>query len=115
MQYLKDGCKLLMQQKRETNKRCLVNRVVEKTGVAEKVVSTVVDSFLDTIVEMLHDDVRVRIRNFGQWYAVDYPERLVYSPKEGRPVLVAPHRRAVFKPGARLHMVLNCSPEKVEK
>ncbi|HJA98646.1 MAG TPA: HU family DNA-binding protein [Candidatus Alistipes avicola] len=113
MQYLKDGCKLLMQQKRETNKRCLVNRVVEKTGVAEKVVSTVVDSFLDTIIEMLHDDVRVRIRNFGQWYVVDYPERLVYSPKEGRPVLIAPHRRAVFKPGAQLHMVLSSTPEDV--
>lgn len=104
-----------MVQQRETNKSGLVNRVAEKTGVDAKVVSTVVDSFLDTIVEMLQNDVRVRLRNFGQWYVVDYPERLVYSPKEGRSVLTSPHRRAVFKPGARLHTALSSASSESEE
>lgn len=102
MTYSQKNCRLLMQQKLEMNKRCLVMRVAGIVHKDEKEVERIIDALFDTIVQQLHNDVRVKVREFGQWYVEELTDRVIYNPTLGKFVTVPPRKKVVFKAGSRL-------------
>lgn len=104
MTYSQRNCRLLIQQKREMNKHCLVMRVASIVHKDEKEVGEIIDALFDTIILQLHNNVRIKIRKFGQWYVEELTDRVIYNPTLGRFVTVPARKKVIFKPGSRLRL-----------
>ena len=112
MTYSSKNCQLLMQQKLEMDKRRLVIRVARIVQKDEKEVEEIIDALLDTIVLQLQNNVRIRLRKFGQWFVEELTDRMVYNPTLGRFVNVPARKKVIFKPGSRLRLSIKPDIEK---
>ena len=101
-----------MQQKLEMDKRRLVIRVARIVQKDEKEVEEIIDALLDTIVLQLQNNVRIRLRKFGQWFVEELTDRMVYNPTLGRFVNVPARKKVIFKPGSRLRLSIKPDIEK---
>lgn len=82
------------------NKTELVAKVAESTGLARADVRAVVDSCLDTIIDVLESDGKVSLAGFGTFSVSEKMPRQGYNPHTGE-LIEIPARRAVrFKTGA---------------
>lgn len=89
-------------QKEKVNKQSLVRLVSQKSELTTDVVERVVNTFLDTVVEKIDEGAKVSIREFGQWYAEEFPERTIYSPAQDMKIVLPTRSKVIFKPGIRL-------------
>lgn len=76
------------------NHRQLFKRIVADTGVPEKVVKRVVESFQDEIIRALVAGESVRMTNFLSLNPVEKGERVARNPQNGESVFV-PAQRSV--------------------
>lgn len=60
-------------------KEDLLEKVIERTGVAPDVAATVVDAFLDEIYQCLKQGQPVNVRNFGTFYVRPARESWVFK------------------------------------
>lgn len=65
----------------------------DKTGVTQRDAAIYVDAFRDTLVEALHKDGSVRLKNFMSVELVDVPEREGRNPRTGETLTISEHKR----------------------
>lgn len=92
------------------NKAALIDKLVEQIGLNKKVVETVVDSMLDTIVKSLQNGDEVNLTGFGKFSARTRSARMGVDPQNPTqkiqvPAVVVPK----FKSGKALKDALKHS------
>jgi integration host factor subunit beta len=80
-------------------KKELVERIAQRTGLQRNDVKTVVQSFLDAVVEELGQGNRLEFRDFGVFEVRQRAARNAQNPKTLVPVHVPAKRTVRFKPG----------------
>lgn len=80
-------------------KKELVERIAQQTGLQRNDVKTVVQSFLDAVVEELGRGNRLEFRDFGVFEVRQRAARSAQNPKTLVPVHVPAKRTVRFKPG----------------
>ena len=80
-------------------KKELVERIAQQTGLQRNDVKTVVQGFLDAVVEELGQGNRLEFRDFGVFEVRQRAARSAQNPKTLVPVHVPAKRTVRFKPG----------------
>jgi integration host factor subunit beta len=80
-------------------KKELVERIAQQTALQRNDVKTVVQSFLDAVVEELDRGNRLEFRDFGVFEVRVRAARSAQNPKTLVPVHVPAKRTVRFKPG----------------
>ena len=89
------------------NKRDLVARVSEETGLTQVQVADVVAKTFDAIVERLSSGEGVELRNFGVFTVRQRRPRLGRNPSDPTQEIAIPARAVVkFKPGKEMSAVV---------
>ena len=80
-------------------KRDLVKSIAGKTGMKQGDVQTVVQAFLDGIIDNMADSNRIELRDFGVFEARKRKSRIARNPRTGDSVVVPDRTVPHFKPG----------------
>ena len=80
-------------------KKELVERIAQRSGLQRNDVKTVVQGFLDAVVEELGQGNRLEFRDFGVFEVRHRAARNAQNPKTLVPVQVPAKRTVRFKPG----------------
>ena len=85
-----------------TTKKDIVRRIAAKYNLPQLQTRDVVQGLLDTIVEVLLDEERLELRDFGVFEIKERAQRKARNPKTGETVIVPRRRVVAFKPGKAL-------------
>ena len=85
-----------------STKKEIVVAVAEKLNITQLTAKEVVQNVLDTIVEMLVEERRIELRNFGVFEVKKRAARKARNPKTGVSVKVKERHVATFKAGKTL-------------
>ena len=80
-------------------KKELADRIADQTGNKRVVVKSVIQSFLDEIIDELAMGNRLEFRDFGVFETLHHAARLAQNPKTLERVHVPARRTVRFKPG----------------
>lgn len=86
-----------------TTKRDIVKQIAMKHAIPQSDVKNVVQSFLDKVVDVLIEEGRLELRDFGIFQVKKRAERKARNPKTGESVTVPPRKVVTFKAGKLLH------------
>lgn len=84
------------------NRSDLINTLKESIEMSRKDAEVVVNTFFDSISEMLAQGERVEIRGFGSFTVKTYKPYLGRNPKSGTPIRVPAKKLPFFKVGKEL-------------
>ena len=90
-----------------TTKNEIVERIADETKSSKKLVSTVVQSFLNEIINELGNGNRMEFRDFGVFDIKERPSRIAQNPKTLEKVQVPAKRKVKFKAGKVMRKVIN--------
>jgi nucleoid DNA-binding protein len=76
----------------------LVEMVANKTGFTKTETAVIIESFLNTIKDVMMEGHTIEIRRFGSFKLKERKPRTARNPKTGRPVDVDKRVVPVFKP-----------------
>jgi DNA-binding protein HU-beta len=85
----------------------MIEFLYEQTDVSKKDVSTVVNTFLSTILEKVKQGEKITLRGFGTFYLLEKKERQVYSPIAQKNVDVSARLNVMFKSGTEAKIIKN--------
>ena len=85
----------------------LIEAVSHSCDVSKKDAETVVNTFLDCIIDALNRNEGVELRGFGSFRIRDRGPRIGRNPRTGESVQVDAKRVPYFKVGKQLKEVLN--------
>ena len=88
-------------------KKELVDKIADKRGVAQSIVKTIVQQFLDEINSELAKNNRLEFRDFGVFEVKERAARMAQNPKTMEPVEVPAKRTVKFKMGRLMKQKLN--------
>ncbi len=91
-------------------KKELIDRIAEKQGCKRVLVKTVIQSFLDEIIEELGQGNRLEFRDFGVFESKIRAARLAQNPKTMDKVPVPAKRSVKFKVGRVMKAKLLANP-----
>jgi len=80
-------------------KRDFVMRISYKHGIKQMVVRDCIDSFLDAVVDVLSQERRIELRNFGVFEVVHRKAKKGRNPKTGEVVPIPPRKAVRFTAG----------------
>jgi nucleoid DNA-binding protein len=83
-------------------KKDIVRRIADKHQLTQVDTHNVVQSTLDAIADVLADEGRLELRDFGIFQVKQRASRKARNPKTGDPVIVPPRKVVTFKPGKAL-------------
>ena len=63
------------------NKKDIIKKVAENTGMTQKDVTVIVDTFVDTVMDSIKDG-KVSISGFGTFEVVERAARMGRNPKQ---------------------------------
>lgn len=95
-------------------KKELIDRIAEREGYKRGLVKSVVQSFLDSIVQELSDGNRLEFRDFGVFESRMRASRDAQNPKTLDKVHVPSKRTVKFKVGRVMKMRLRASSPAVD-
>jgi DNA-binding protein HU-beta len=82
------------------NKQVLITKVTDATRLARKDVETVINTFLETIIERLSLGEKVNLSGFGAFEVRDRKGRKGVNPRNpDEPIQIPTVRVAKFRPG----------------
>ncbi|WP_185872733.1 HU family DNA-binding protein [Blattabacterium cuenoti] len=84
------------------NKTELVHSISEKTGIAKNEVKTVIESFIQTIIQSLKQGNKVTLIGFGTFSVIDRNPRTGVNPRTGQKIHIPGKKVAKFKIGSEL-------------
>lgn len=84
------------------NKRDLIRKTAEETGLSQKDCEAVINTLFDTIRKTVESGEKVQIIGFGTFELRARAARTARNPRTGEAVEVPARRVPVFKPGAEL-------------
>ncbi|MFP4458142.1 MAG: HU family DNA-binding protein [Candidatus Zixiibacteriota bacterium] len=76
----------------------LVEIVAERTGFTKTETAVIIESFLNSVKDVMSDGNTIEIRRFGSFKLKERKPRVARNPKTGKPVDVAKRVVPVFKP-----------------
>ena len=88
-------------------KKDLVNQISDQTGVNRTVVGTVVQAFLDDVIDELGRGNRLEFREFGVFEVRERKARKALNPKTLELVNVPPKRVVKFKIGRLMKEIIS--------
>lgn len=89
------------------NKAELIQELVKKSHITQRVAKIVVDAIFEDMKQALVDGKRIEIRGFGSFSIREYDGYDGRNPKTGEKVKVAPKRLPFFKVGKELRERIN--------
>lgn len=89
------------------NKSELIKEVSVKNKLTFEQAEAAVNTFFDTMTQVLHDGGRIELRGFGSFLIREYDGYLGRNPRTGEAVTVAPKRLPFFKPGKEMKNAVN--------
>jgi len=84
------------------NKSDLIEKIVERGGLAQKQAEDVVNLVFDEMTAALATGARIEIRGFGSFACKLYGARTGRNPRTGESIAVPAKRLPVFKVGKEL-------------
>ena len=88
-------------------KKDLVNRIADKTGVTKVVTKSIIQTFLDEIIDELAGGNRLEFRDFGVFEVKPRRARRAQNPRTLEKVEVPPKRVVKFKVGRVMRDVVS--------
>lgn len=79
------------------NKKDIIKKVAENTGMTQKDVTVIVDTFVDTVMGSIKDG-KVSISGFGTFEVVERAARMGRNPKTGMEIEIPASKSPKFKP-----------------
>lgn len=79
------------------NKKDIIKKVAENTGMTQKDVTAIVDTFVDTVMDSIKDG-KVSISGFGTFEVVERAARMGRNPKTGMVIEIPGSKSPKFKP-----------------
>lgn len=90
-----------------TGKRDLVKILSEKTGLAQKQTTQLIDAFIETVGEKLAEGDRVQLMGFGTFMTRKREGREGRKPGTGEKITILASIAPAFKPGKGLKEKVN--------
>ncbi len=84
------------------NKSELVTKMAAKAGLSKEATSKVLDAFISTIIQALHDKQEVQLVGFGSFYIGSRSAIVARNPKTGEQIHVPATNFPKFKAGKLL-------------
>lgn len=84
----------------------LIEQLVEKHGYTKKAATSIVDDFVDVVLDNLSEGNTVSIRNFGCFDILERKARSCPNPQTGEKVEIPAHWVPRFYPGSRMRLVV---------
>lgn len=84
------------------NKKQLIQKVSEKTGMSQKDAAKLLDALIETASDELAEGGSVLLTGFGCLEAKTRKARKGSHPRTGEPIDIPASRTAVFRPGSLL-------------
>jgi len=82
------------------NKTELVSAVSKESGIKKDDAGTIIDVFLNTIMDEVSKGEKVQITGFGSFERKERGERTVKNPRTGENITVPPSNSPAFKAGS---------------
>lgn len=79
------------------NKKDIIKKIAENTGVTQKDTTIIVDELLNVIVENVQAD-KVSIAGFGTFEVVERAARMGRNPQTGKEIEIPASKTPKFKP-----------------
>ena len=86
-----------------TTKKDIVRQIAVKHNIPQSDAKNVVQGFLDTVIDVLTEEGRLELRDFGVFQVKKRAERKARNPKTGESVIVPERNVVTFKAGKLLH------------
>ena len=83
-------------------KEGLCKKISKETGLPTRDVKKYVDALIDTVIETLRNDEKVRIIGFGNFETKNRPARKALNPRTGEEISVEAKKIPAFKAGKAL-------------
>ncbi len=84
----------------------LIEQLAEKYGYTKKAATSIVDDFVDVILDNLSNGNTVSIYNFGCFDILERKERSCPNPQTGDKVVIPAHWIPRFYPGKKMRLVV---------
>jgi len=94
-----------------TTKRDIVNDIARKLDLPQIDTRNIVQNLFDRIVDILAEEGRLELRDFGVFAVKERAARKARNPKTNEVVMVPPRRVVTFKPGKLLQEKVAASHE----
>jgi DNA-binding protein HU-beta len=75
----------------------IVNIIASRTGLTKQETETVVDGFIETVIESLKSGERIEIRGFGTFNVRKKNRRIAHNPRTGEKVIIKEKYVPTFK------------------
>ena len=82
---------------KNVTKKNIADKISLETGLSQKEVKIVIQSFLEEIVHNLEENKHVELRTFGSFKLKSMKERMARNPKTGQEVLIPSYKRPFLK------------------
>ena len=89
------------------NRKELVARIQEKTGMDESLVRFSVYCLLDQLAEVMASGHRIEIRGFGSFHPRCFPKNRIRNPGNGRILSQTGYKRVLFRAAKALKQRVN--------
>ncbi|MFA6118820.1 MAG: HU family DNA-binding protein [Parachlamydiales bacterium] len=99
-------------------KKSLIQKISQKKGIHPNDVRTVVQAFLDEMIDVLTKGDRLEFRDFGVFEIVERKQKIGRNPKNPSVAITIPARKAVkFTPGKKMKFDIEnqVKPKELEK
>jgi nucleoid DNA-binding protein len=83
--------------KKEIIDNAILNPLI--AHLPKKFLKRALDTYLRSIIYLLHQSSHLEIRGFGTFTIAEVPARNAHNPRTGQPVFIPAHRRVKFRPG----------------
>lgn len=81
------------------NKAALISKIAEKSDMPKKQVETVLNSFVETVLETLKEGDKVQLMGFGTFEVKERAARVGRKPSTGESIEIPAKKIPAFKPG----------------
>jgi DNA-binding protein HU-beta len=85
----------------------LIALIAKETRIHKDEARKILATVLSSIVQLLKDEKRLRLVNFGTFSVKEIAERKMRNPRTGESVQVAPHKKISFRPGKAFKEAVN--------
>ena len=94
------------------NRKELVGKIAEKSGLTQKDADTAVKAFVEAVSEALQARDKVQLIGFGTFETAERAARTARNPQTGEPIKIKKAIVPKFKAGAALKQTVNTKKKK---
>tara|TARA_B100000029_G_scaffold278298_1_gene272651 strand:+ start:163 stop:453 length:291 start_codon:yes stop_codon:yes gene_type:complete len=94
-------------QKRNFNRKGLINEIYKKMGFSKNFSSDFVDTFFENIFLEVKKNSKVKISSFGTFKILNKKERVGRNPKTKKEAIISPRKVLKFTPSSLFKKKIN--------